>query len=193
MTERNPRPRATPHGPPATPHEAQAPSPGADPGSGVMALAHFLPYQLAVAAEAVSRSVAGVYAREFDLARDEWRVLAALGETGEMNTKAAQLQTTLDKVQASRAVARLERKGLLCRQPDENDRRNHILRLTEDGCALYREVVPRVRSVERELLGALEPGERAALERTLARLQERAAAVAAGPAPATHRQRASRN
>ena len=38
----------------------------------------FLPYQLAVLAEAVSRSMSQIYAQRFDLSRDEWRVLAAL-------------------------------------------------------------------------------------------------------------------
>ncbi|MEZ5658880.1 MAG: MarR family transcriptional regulator [Burkholderiaceae bacterium] len=155
-----------------------ATSGGADAGNDQgMSLSGFLPYQLAVAAEAVSRCVADVYTSEFDLARDEWRVLAALGETGEASTKATQLQTTLDKVQASRAIARLERKALLTRHEDPDDRRNHILRLTRSGRALYRRLVPRVIAIEQELLASLASGERAALERALTRLQERAAVI----------------
>lgn len=145
--------------------------------AGSLELARFLPYQLAVAAESVSRCVAAVYAREFDLARDEWRVLAALGEVGEMKTKAAQLHTTLDKVQASRAVARLERKALLDRQADPDDRRNHVLRLTPAGRALYRRLLPRVQAVEAELLEALGASERTALDEALQRLQARASAI----------------
>ncbi|MEZ5651481.1 MAG: MarR family transcriptional regulator [Burkholderiaceae bacterium] len=146
-------------------------------GGAVMALSDFLPYQLAVAAEAVSRCVADVYTDEFDLARDEWRVLAALGETGEMNTKAAQLQTTLDKVQASRAIARLERKDLLTRHEDPEDRRNHVLRLTRAGRALYRRLVPRVLTIEQRLLTVLNSGERAALDRAMTKLLACAAEI----------------
>ena len=43
-----------------------------------MNLQVFLPYRLAVVSEAVSRSLAAVYAERFNLTRDEWRVLAAL-------------------------------------------------------------------------------------------------------------------
>ena len=76
-------------------------------------LREFLPYRLAVLAEAVSRSIAQVYSHRFDLSRDEWRVLAALAETGTMKTRDTALYTTLDKMQVSRAVAGLEDGGLI--------------------------------------------------------------------------------
>ena len=43
-----------------------------------MELQQFLPYRLAVLADAVSRSMAAVYRQRFELSRDEWRLLAAL-------------------------------------------------------------------------------------------------------------------
>jgi len=139
-----------------------------------MALASFFPYRLAVLAETVSRSVARVYAERFDLSRDEWRVLAALGESGAMKTQAALLFTTLDKVQVSRAVARLETRQLVEREADAADRRNRILRLTAAGRALYRRIVPVVRAREEYLLAALGDAERKSLERAFDRLLERA-------------------
>ncbi len=139
-----------------------------------MELARFFPYRLAVLSETVSRAIAGVYSARFDLSRDEWRVLAALGESGTMNTQAALLFTTLDKVQASRAVHRMEGKGLIRREEDAADRRNRILRLTPAGRALYRRIVPVVKSREAFLLEGFDETERAALDRVIERLLARA-------------------
>lgn len=137
-------------------------------------LAEFLPYQLAVVTESVSRSIAQAYGARFALHRDEWRVLAALAESGEMHTKAAALYTTLDKMQVSRAVAGLESRALIERIEDPEDRRNRILRLTPAGRALLARLMPMVRAREAFLLEALTPGERAGLSSALAKILERA-------------------
>jgi DNA-binding MarR family transcriptional regulator len=139
-----------------------------------MDLQSFLPYRLAVLTESVSRGIAQVYARRFDLSREEWRVLAALGQAGRMKTQAALLTTTLDKMQVSRAVSRLERKGFVEREPDAEDRRNRVLRLTTAGRAAYRRIEPMVLAREAFLLEALDEDERAALDRALDKLVERA-------------------
>jgi DNA-binding MarR family transcriptional regulator len=137
-------------------------------------LLEFMPYRIAVLAEAVSRSIAQVYAERFRLSRDEWRVLAALAESGTMRTRDALLYTTLDKMQISRAIAGLERAGLLTRRVDPQDRRNRILKLTPAGRALLQKLVPMVEAREAFLLEALEPHERALLESAMAKLLERA-------------------
>ncbi|MCM5571835.1 MarR family transcriptional regulator [Burkholderiaceae bacterium FT117] len=139
-----------------------------------LVLQDFLPYRLAVLAEAVSRSIAQVYTARFDLSRDEWRVLAALAETGTMKTRDAALYATLDKMQVSRAVAGLERAGLIDREEDAGDRRNRILTLTPAGRALLRRLTPMVQAREDFLLEALEPEELAVLDRAIDRLLERA-------------------
>ena len=139
-----------------------------------MDLQSFLPYRLAVLTESVSRGIAQVYAQRFDLSREEWRVLAALGQAGQMKTQAALLTTTLDKMQVSRAVSRLERKGFVEREEDTEDRRNRILRLTAAGRAAYRRIEPMVLAREAFLLEALDEEERAALDRALDKLVERA-------------------
>jgi DNA-binding MarR family transcriptional regulator len=139
-----------------------------------MDLQSFLPYRLAVLTESVSRGIAQVYAQRFDLSREEWRVLAALGQAGQMKTQAALLTTTLDKMQVSRAVSRLERKGFVEREEDTEDRRNRILRLTAAGRAAYRRIEPMVLAREAFLLEALDEDERVALDRALDKLVERA-------------------
>lgn len=142
-----------------------------------MQLQRFLPYRLAVLADAVSRATAAVYGRRFELSRDEWRLLAALGEAGSIQAAEAAQTTTLDKMQASRALRRLEARGLVARETDANDRRHVIVHLLPAGRALLRELVPLVLAREAWLLEALDEEERAVLDRALTKLLARARAL----------------
>jgi DNA-binding MarR family transcriptional regulator len=139
-----------------------------------MELDAFFPYRLAVLSEAISRSMAQVYAKRFDLSRDEWRVLAALAEGGAIKTSRVIAKTTLDKMQVSRAVVRLERDKLLARENDPDDGRGHLLRILPLGRRLYRKIVPMVQAREAYLLAGLNAGERQALDAAFAKLSERA-------------------
>lgn len=137
-------------------------------------LQSFFPYQLAVLADTVSRAMAQVYAERFELSRDEWRVVAALYENGAMKTTDVIAHTTLDKMQVSRAVTRLERDGLIHRSEDPGDRRNRVIELLPPGTALVRKVVPLVEARVAFLLDALDPAERASLDAVIAKVGERA-------------------
>ncbi len=137
-------------------------------------LQSFFPYQLAVLADTVSRAMAQVYAERFELSRDEWRVVAALYENGAMKTTDVIAHTTLDKMQVSRAVTRLERDGLIHRSEDSGDRRNRVIELLPPGTALVRKVVPLVEARVAFLLDALDPTERASLDAVIAKVGERA-------------------
>lgn len=142
-----------------------------------MQLQQFLPYRLAVLAESVSRTMAAVYRRRFDLSRDEWRLLAALSETGRIQAAEAAQITTLAKMQASRALRSLESRGLVARETDERDRRHVMVSLQPAGRALLRQVAPLVLAREDWLLEALDEQERAVLDRALDKLLERSRQV----------------
>lgn len=133
-------------------------------------LQQFLPYRLAVLADQVSRALAAIYSEQFDLSREEWRILAALGQHGEQPTTGVGRITTLDKMQVSRAMQRLEARSLIARRTAVEDRRNKSVRLTDAGRALYAEIVPRVRAREREILQSLSGPDAAALGRIIDRL-----------------------
>lgn len=140
-------------------------------------LAGFFPYRLAVLADCVSQAVAQVYAERFQLTRAEWRVMAALGAMRAMAASEIGPYSTLDKMQVSRAVARLEKVGLVVRRPDPKDLRARILSLTSKGSALLGKIVPLVQARERHLLETLTPAERSALESAMKALFERAGAL----------------
>lgn len=139
-----------------------------------MQLMQFLPYRLAVLAEAVSASMSAVYQQRFELSRDEWRLLAALGESGRIQAAEAAQLTTLDKMQASRALRSLEARGLVRRETDPSDRRHVIVQLLPAGRTLLRQVVPMVLAREAFLLESLDEQERAVLGRALDKLLQRA-------------------
>jgi DNA-binding MarR family transcriptional regulator len=142
-------------------------------------LTAFFPYRMAVLAEQVSQAISQVYLDRFELSRAEWRVLAALGSSGAMAARDIGPYSTLDKMQVSRAVARLEQEGLIQRAEDSSDARAKIISLTAAGHALYHRIVPLAQARETYLLEALAPEERKALRTIMDRLQERAESLIA--------------
>lgn len=140
-----------------------------------MDLEQFFPYRLSRLAEAVSLATAQVYSERFNLSRDEWRIVSALGgEAGAVKTAYVLESSTLDKMRVSRALARLEQDGLIERSPDPNDGRGQLLRLLPAGRAMYRKIVPMVQAREEFLLAALDSEERKVFDKAVAVLRERA-------------------
>lgn len=146
-----------------------------------MKLQAFFPYQLAQMAEAVSRSVASVYADRFGLSRDEWRILAALAEQGQMQASDLVPHTSLDKMQVSRALGRMETAGLILREPSPEDARARIVKPTAQARRLYRKIVPMVEEREAYLLQALSASEREVLLRAMQTIRTRAMEQDAAP------------
>ncbi len=130
----------------------------------------FFPYKLAIAAEAFSRCLMNVYGRRYGLSREEWRLLFLLAGVEEMTSLELGQRTTLDKVQVSRAAQRLEEKGLISRAIAQSDRRLRLYACTATGKALFAEILPQVETQASDILRAMPPPDRAALEQGLAAL-----------------------
>lgn len=147
--------------------------------SGLLDMQVFFPYRFAVLADAVSRSVAQLYGDRFSLSRHEWRVLAALAALTTATATEVADYSTLDKMQASRAISELEARGCIVRAEGRADRRTKTLTLTAAGRALFRRIVPLVKEREQTLLAALTPEERQALAGIMDKLLSRARALTA--------------
>ena len=143
-----------------------------------MDLNSFFPWRLARLAEAVSQAIGQVYGERFELSRDEWRIVAALAGAGEVRTAHVLDSSALDKMRVSRALARLEERGLVARAADPQDGRGQLLRLLPPGEALHRKIVPMVQAREAFLLDALDAEERVLLDRLIDKLQQRATTLA---------------
>ena len=134
----------------------------------------FMPYRLSVMQQEVSRAIAAAYASKHDLMRHDWRVMAALGDAQPLSANEVCQRTNMDKVQVSRAIARLKQKGLVDQHRDRQDRRRSSLRLTGRGEAIYRDIVPAARAREADLLSALSATELKQLDRLIGKLYRRA-------------------
>jgi DNA-binding MarR family transcriptional regulator len=130
-------------------------------------LASFLPYQLAVVAQRVSKGFAERYRAEFGLTIPEWRVLAHLAQAGTVSVREIQARVDMDKSRVSRAAARLESAGLVEKRGNEGDRRLLDMRLTPAGQALFARIVPIARAYEAEVMAGLSDDFRASLRRLM--------------------------
>lgn len=128
--------------------------------SQALELEKFLPYRLSVLAQLVSESLHDLYAGPFDLAVTEWRVMAALGRFAPLTATEVGQRIVMDKVAVSRAVARLEQRGLVERTADRADRRRAPLRLSAKGRAVHARIVPLALEYQAKLYGVLTPEER---------------------------------
>jgi len=134
-------------------------------------LGTFLPYRLSRLATQVSKALAGVYAQRFALSISQWRILATLqGEPG-LTARDVAVRAALDKVAVSRAVAALDERGLLRREPLSGDGRASRLLLSRKGNALFRRIAPLALRWEEEFLTPLSPDERGEFRRLLAKLE----------------------
>lgn len=157
------------------------------PAHCALKLEAFVPYRLAVAAHAVSRALSEVYSQEFGLSIPEWRVMANLGRFGPLNAGELAERSSLDKPKVTRALQRLEARGLLQRAVLSADRRQVRLTLTRRGRLQFRQIAALALDWETSLLEALAPAERAAFDRVLTKVMRRVADMST-TARAAHRQ-----
>jgi DNA-binding MarR family transcriptional regulator len=130
-----------------------------------MSLDSFFPYRLAVAAESFSRQLAAVYGAGHGLSREEWRLLFLLEEAGTLDSLRLSQRTTLNKVQVSRAASRLEERGLILRTISGPDKRLRDYAITRAGRDLFRAAFAEVEHRAKDILQAMDPEDRQALER----------------------------
>lgn len=99
-----------------------------------------------------------------------YAVLTALADEP-MRTQAALARAIgADKTRIIGTLDRLQDRDLIEREPDPEDRRVRLLRLTSDGRRTYDSVRAGIRLVEEELLSGLAPADRRAFVRALQRL-----------------------
>lgn len=117
-------------------------------------LDQFLPYQMNQVAEAISRAFQECY-RPFGLTRTQWRVMAHLASIDGLTARTIRDRIHEDKVSVSRAVAGLEARGFIRREPIAADRRAEALHLTVSGQSLFSELARRAGAFEAELAARL--------------------------------------
>jgi DNA-binding MarR family transcriptional regulator len=135
-------------------------------------LQDFLPYMLSVTSNAVSGRIAQEYRTRFGLKVPEWRVMAVLGDMGEMTQRELTAFTIMDKVAVNRACKELEERGLASRQPNTRDGRSHLLALTDEGRRMHGEIMPLALEMERRLFANFGTDEIETFRALLQRIKE---------------------
>lgn len=130
---------------------------------------------------------------EFGIPRREWRLLAVLGEAGELQPSELATRAELDRARTSRALTALQAKGLVERHVVTSDRRLARVRLTDTGRALHARMLPRMAAINGAILGPLGDGQVDALDELLRTLQREATQLlSAGVWPKADRRRGGR-
>lgn len=137
-------------------------------------LEEFLPYRLNVAAALTSQALSRIYAERYGIGVPEWRVLATLGQFGTMTGKDIGEHAQMHKTKVSRAVALLDKRKLVVRRANKADMREAFLSLTPAGRAIYLDLAPVATAFVRRFTDAIDPADRAAFDRALKALIERA-------------------
>ena len=97
----------------------------------------------------------------------EFYVLVCVGEFGPLSQQNVADRLGLDRSDLVKVLDRLEAAGWVLRERDTEDRRRHVLTLTEAGQATVEKVEEVSSAVTAELLGRLSPAEQETLHRLL--------------------------
>ncbi|MBT2208969.1 MULTISPECIES: MarR family winged helix-turn-helix transcriptional regulator [Actinomadura] len=147
------------------------PARSADPAAETTALLpirELLSYRLHRVANALSRSAALRYRREYGVSLHEWRTVALLGADEPQTVNQLARLAGLDKAQMSRVVGKLTERGLLERQPGPG--RTTQLSLTRSGKSLYRGLISAANDRNAAFLACLSPDEQEVLDSALRKL-----------------------
>ena len=139
-----------------------------------LALGDFLPYRLTKLSGIISRSLAERYSRQFEVSIHEWRVIAIIGEKPGLTAREVGELASLDKVNISRAIDKLEKRGRVQRKVTAHDRRAFSLQLTDAGEEILRTIGPLALDFENKLLDGFSASEITTIRSFLDRLDTRA-------------------
>ncbi len=115
-------------------------------------LSHFLPYRLAVLSERVSKRLSREYSETYGLSIPEWRVMAHLSRSAKVSVRDIHINANLEKPRVSRAVAKLEKSGLVEKIVNDTDHRLVELSLTNEGWNVLNSFLPQALELEQRLL-----------------------------------------
>ena len=123
------------------------------------------------------------YTAKFGIGLPEWRTLGMLGRFGPLPSIRIAELAEMDRASISRAVAWLEKRGMVRRLDDPAHQRRKTVAMTEAGRALHARIGAHARQRQQQILAALSPAEREGLNALLGKLDEWASELHSGGAP----------
>ncbi|MES2105780.1 MAG: MarR family transcriptional regulator [Pseudomonadota bacterium] len=132
-------------------------------------------YRLHILTKLADRGTDAAYQDSFGLSLSEGRVLLTVGFFSPVSVKDLAARANLDKSQASRSTEALIKKGLLVKEPNQQDGRGVVISLSGEGAAVYRKGMAIASRRNEELLSVLDDEEKTvfagALEKVIQQAQ----------------------
>ena len=157
----------------------------AEKEAGYPGQSHFLPYLLNRVVLKLNIDFQ-LELESFGLTFTQWRVLAFLDENDGLSILALSEATVTEASTLSRALAKMERRGWISREPVAEDRRSAVIRLQRSGRDIFQNaLVPAMRILDAALVGMPKDDLRR-LRRSLVQIEEnldKASMVSNGQAP----------
>ena len=120
-------------------------------------LENFLPYQLSLLANRISKDFSKEYISRFKLNNAEWRIIAHLSQENEaISIREIYSKVDLEKSKVSRAVSRLSSRKILTKTVNLKDRRLVDLKLTKNGKKIIENMAKVAKDFESEVLIKIE-------------------------------------
>jgi DNA-binding MarR family transcriptional regulator len=137
----------------------------------VFRLDNYLPFRLSVASSSVSTLLSSACSVIYGMKTAEWRLIAALSETGPTTQQELSRYIYMDKVSVSRAVQVLIKRRLIKRSLAPDDGRSHMIGLTPEGQSVLAEIIRAANVYEAALVAEFTPREVKVLKTALKRVQ----------------------
>jgi MarR family transcriptional regulator, transcriptional regulator for hemolysin len=111
--------------------------------------------------------------KEFDITPEQWTVLKRLAENDGINQKELAVKAEKDQPTVTRILDILERKELISKQKNEEDRRSFILFITDKGLAVKDELTPFIEDLwEKKILSGISEEELKVYRSVLVKMNE---------------------
>jgi len=134
-------------------------------------LSNFLTFRVSKLHGKLNAQASRILQASVGITLNQWRIIAFIGDAGQITASKLIRETALDKGLVSRNVSMLIRDGLVTSAPDKTDTRVRILQLTEAGQAIYDTALPRMRQRQVDLRSTVSAGELETFLRVIAALE----------------------
>ncbi|XSC47498.1 MarR family winged helix-turn-helix transcriptional regulator [Bradyrhizobium sp. RDT10] len=118
-----------------------------------------VPYFFTYISNRLSRGASDTYRKHFGIGITEWRVMGVLAGMPNITANDVITAIGLDKGAVSRSLHELEKQKLLVSEPDPEDNRSRIIRLSKAGEELHDRIIVAALAREERLLSTLSPQE----------------------------------
>lgn len=102
---------------------------------------------------AINRTFLRSFAQEcIEITTEQWSVMACLWKKDKVSQQTLCSLTSKDKPSMTRLIDNLEKRNLVMRMADKNDRRNNLIHLTDDGIKLQEKATEIVQNIAAKTL-----------------------------------------